>query len=106
MPNVPDIKPKIDICREEVVNLILTSVALEEIGLAHILNAEAEKLQAIIGAKPCIDELLEANKSVERVLRAVIKKEMLLEFKIEDALEIQKDIDECHKKKCKDKDKE
>lgn len=104
MPNIPDIKPKIDICKEDVVNLILASVALEEIGLAHIINAEGEKLQAIIAAKPCIEELLEANKSVERVLRAVIKKEMLLEFKIEDALEIQKYVDECHKKKPKDKE--
>jgi hypothetical protein len=45
MPNIPDITPDIDLKREDVINLLLTSIALEEIGISHILNAEGEKLQ-------------------------------------------------------------
>ncbi|WP_342580438.1 hypothetical protein [Ureibacillus sp. FSL W7-1570] len=49
MPNIPDISPKISIDREDVINLLLASIALEEIGLAHIINAEGEKIQFAIG---------------------------------------------------------
>lgn len=87
MPNVPDIRPDIDLCKKDVVNLLLTSIALEEISLSHILNAEGEKLQTIIAKKPPTEELLKANKSVQTTLRDVIKKEMLLQFKFEDTLE-------------------
>lgn len=88
LPNIPDIKPEIKLEREEVINLLLASIALEEIGLSHILNAEGEKLQKGIEKAECIEDLLEINRSVERTLRAVIKKEMLLQFKLEDVLEI------------------
>jgi hypothetical protein len=44
MPNIPDIKPKIELSFEETVLLLLSSIALEELSLAHIMNAEAKKL--------------------------------------------------------------
>ena len=43
MPTIPDIKPKIDICFNDTVVLLLASIAMEELSLAHIINAEAEK---------------------------------------------------------------
>lgn len=112
MPNIPDIKPDIDICRNDVINLLLASIALEEIGLAHIINAEGEKIQCITeecdkdnddkGSHKCtkLEDLLEINKSVQITLRDVIKKEMLLEFKFENILDLM-----CKDKECKDKDK-
>ena len=45
MPTIPDIKPKIEISFEETIKLLLVSVALEELSLAHIMNAEAEKFK-------------------------------------------------------------
>ncbi|MCD8500378.1 MAG: hypothetical protein LRY71_00190 [Bacillaceae bacterium] len=89
MPNIPDIKPDIRLEREEVINLLLASIALEEIGLSHILNAEGEKLQKGIEKADCIEDLLEINKSVEKAVAfGYKKKKMLLQFKLEDALEI------------------
>jgi hypothetical protein len=88
LPNIPDITPEIKLKREDVINLLLASIAMEEIGLSHILNAEGEKLQKAICEAECVDELLAANKSVERMLRSIIKKEMLLQFKLENVLEI------------------
>lgn len=90
MPTIPDIKPQIDISMEESIKLLLASVALEELSLAHIMNAEAEKIQEVIktGCGDKLKELICIDKSVERVLRDVIKKEILLEFKFENILDL------------------
>lgn len=93
-PNIPNVTPSISLTRVEVVNLLLASIAFEELGLAHIINAEAEKIQAVLGTLPGtnaaarnISDLLASNKSVNKILKTVIKKEMLLQFKLEDILE-------------------
>lgn len=90
MPNIPNICPDIDLCREDVIDVLLASVALEELGLAHIINAEGEKIQAVIKDGKCVrlEDLLAIDKSVQTTLRDVIKKEILLEFKFENILEL------------------
>lgn len=96
-PNIPDVDATISIKLEDSVNLLLASVAFEELGLAHIINAEAEKIQYVLGTlenqappetPPTIDELLEINQSIDQTLRNVIKNQMLLQFKLEDTLSI------------------
>ncbi|MDP4085160.1 MAG: hypothetical protein Q8934_11180 [Bacillota bacterium] len=96
MPEIPNITPEINLKREEVINLLLASIAMEEIGLSHIINAEGEKLQKAIQHAECFEDLLEANNSVERMLKTIIKKEMLLQFKLEDILEIPVDEHDHH----------
>lgn len=69
-------------------SILLISIAMEEIGLAHIINAEGEKIQNVAldkGAK--IGELLAVNDSVERTLRTVVKSQILTEFKLQEVLE-------------------
>jgi len=39
-PNIPDINPDIDITLEDSINLLLMSVALEEISLSELISAE------------------------------------------------------------------
>lgn len=93
-PTIPQITPSISINRNQVCNLLLASVAFEELGLAHIINAEAEKIQAVIGTLPgvtipgtSLTGLLSINHEVRRTLQAVLKTQMLLQFKLEDVLE-------------------
>ena len=102
-PNTPPegINPIEGLDSNQVALLLLVSIAFEELGLAHLINTEAEKLQGAIGTlvdengdpvNPRIQatslaELLAANREVEKVLRTIIKKEMLLEFKFENILE-------------------
>lgn len=94
-PTIPDINPSITISRKDSINLILMSIALEELSLAHIMNAEAEKIQAVLGTleggpdiSATFEDLIQIDKTVERVLRTVIKKEMLLQFKLENILDL------------------
>ncbi len=96
MPNVPNITPDITLTWDQALAMLLASVALEEMGQAHIINAEAEKIQYILGtlegitppAPPTIAELLQVNDSVGKMMRNVVKNQMLLSFKLEDALSI------------------
>jgi len=95
-PNIPDINASISINRNDVVNLLLALIAFEELGLAHVINAEAEKIQFVLGTlpgqspsePPTIDNLMRVDRSVDQILRTVIKNQMLLQFKLEDLLEI------------------
>ncbi|ADC50063.1 hypothetical protein BpOF4_10040 [Alkalihalophilus pseudofirmus OF4] len=95
MSNIPPINPIEGLDREQVALLLLASIAFEELSLAHIMNAEGEKLQYALGTlfddqEPIVTDLeglLAVNRSVERTLRTVIKKEMLLQFKLEDIID-------------------
>lgn len=87
MPNIPNITPNISLDRSDTINLLLSSIALEEIGLSHILNAEGEKLQDFLKTSPQdIEEYLQMNQSVNSMLRTIVKSQMLLEFKLENVL--------------------
>jgi len=100
MPTVPDITPVIDISKEKSVDLLIASAALQELALAHVVNAEAEKIQFVLGTlkescheskeAPTLDELIEINKSVDEMLKKVIEKEILLDFILEDAIKLMK----------------
>jgi len=86
MHNIPCITPS------AAISFILASIALEEIGLSHIINAEGEKIQAVVEKFKCnnnlnICDVLAVDKSVNDVLRTILKKEILLELKMTEALE-------------------
>lgn len=99
MPNIPNITPIIDLDRCGVINLLLSSIALEEIGLSHILNAEGEKLQAFLNLESnCPNDFYRINHSVNQTLRSIIKSQMLLQFKLEDVIELdsKENNSKCH----------
>ncbi|UOQ46772.1 hypothetical protein MUN88_11755 [Gracilibacillus caseinilyticus] len=93
--NIPNITPDITIDRADVINLLLASIALEELGLAHILNAEGEKLQYVLGTLPgvtpplaTISDVLNMNNSVNDTIKTLTKKEWILENKLENILDL------------------
>lgn len=80
--SMPIIKPG-TITRDESVADIIESVAMEESSISHILNAEGEKLQAIINMEDVsYSDLIAANKSVKSTIDSVIQLEMNLQKKL------------------------
>lgn len=82
-----------DMSREEALTMIIASIAMEELALSHILNAEGEKLQFILGTLPgagscaCPQDVLAVNKSVTALVEAVSQNQMLLKNKLDRVLE-------------------
>lgn len=77
---------------EEAVNLILASIAMEELGLSHIINAEGEKIQYVLGTIPgisgppaTVDEVIAVNQSVQNVLDGVAQTQLALNTKLKAA---------------------
>jgi hypothetical protein len=92
----PDIEPNISVKLEQSLSLLLSSIALEEFALAHLINAEAEKIKFVLGTLSTdndlkdktisISDLLTINQSVNMILKNVINKEMLLQFQLDNVL--------------------
>ena len=93
IPNFPDISP--DITREKALTMILASIALEEVGLSHIINAEGEKIQYVIndlqkntGDSATIEDILCVNKSVESLIDVLMQLQIFLKNKMERVLDV------------------
>jgi hypothetical protein len=70
--------------RDQAITDIIESIALQEAALAHIMNAEGEKLQAVIAMEDVTpDQLLEVNRSVLQMISAITRLEMTLQSKLE-----------------------
>ena len=94
-PNIPNITPEITINRADVINLLLASIAFEDLGLAYIINAEGEKIQYTLDnlidspeTFPKLNDLLDINDSVQSTLEMIIKKEIILHTKLKNITEI------------------
>ena len=81
------------ISKDEAINLILSSIAMEELALSHIINAEGEKIQYALGTlegqppvSATIDDILKVNNSVKNTLEASAKNQLILREKMSEAL--------------------
>ncbi|MDG5788818.1 hypothetical protein QA612_15205 [Evansella sp. AB-P1] len=110
MPSIPKqpYRPDLD---ETLIDL-LESIALEETALSHLLNAEAEKVQAFLYKYVHSDnidfqDLITFNQTINSTLSSIVMKEFLLLRKLETTLQL-KDVKrrpksepkEPKKKKC------
>lgn len=76
---------------------ILQSAALEELAIAHLINAEAEKIQAFTGhyggfpTSPTNKQINEFQENVARILEALSQKQQILVRTIELSKELLED---------------
>ena len=82
MPRFPD--KETVLTRDEAVNAILTSIAMEETALSHIINAEGEKIQYVL-AKKCntVCEVVTVNDSVTSLIEKITDLQFLLKMKMQ-----------------------
>jgi len=91
IPKFPDL-PNLTV--EGSVAQILSSIALEEVALSHVINAEGEKIQYALGTlegarppeNPTIEQILLINESVQDTLNAVSMNQVFLLGKMSTAL--------------------
>ena len=80
MPQIPDGKNRPNM--DEVIIDLLESIALEEMAISHILNAEGEKLQSVISSyknnQTNICGLTKVTNNVNQTISNLIMKEWLL----------------------------
>lgn len=95
MPSIPNLDPQINVTRDDALNIIIASIGMEELSLAHLVNAEAEKIQFALGTletaggqAASMEQILETNQLAGKMLRDVIKNQMLLGMKMEDTIEL------------------
>ena len=91
-PNLPNITPTIALSRDDVLNLMFSSIAMEELGLAHILNAEGEKMQFALGTltglsgpPATLADILSVSSSNQAMLDTVFRQEMMLDSRLRTA---------------------
>jgi len=70
---------------------IMGSIALGEAALAHIMNAEGEKIQAAIANTGDIDKMLAVNASVADMLEHVNRLEQTLLAKLQLLIALRRD---------------
>jgi hypothetical protein len=104
LPNIPNITPEINIDCEDAINLILSSVAREEMSLSHILDAESEKIQHVLcmHKNRCADlaDVKAINQSAERMIEGITRLELLLQMKTQNVLELKEKCPHCCKPHC------
>jgi len=88
MPKFPE--QETILSKDEALNAILTSIAMEETALSHILNAEGEKIQCavkLMEQKKCcngyidMSEILRVNESVASLLEQITDLQIILKNK-------------------------
>ncbi len=84
--------------RAQAISDIFMSVALGQTALAHILNAEAEKIDKAEEIKASSSEMIDINNSVSEMVRSISTMEMLLQRK----LGLFSDCDPCGNNCCLD----
>lgn len=93
MPEIPDIEPIITMTRDDAMNLVLASAGIQELGLAHLINAEAEKSDFALGlletspGPATIEEILEMSKDTRRMLRNVFRSQMVIGMNVAELVE-------------------
>lgn len=90
LPNIANINPEITIDRCDALNLLLSSLAMNELSISHLLNAEGEKIQYALGTlhginhQASLEEVLAINDSANQLLKNIIKFQLISQMKLEE----------------------
>lgn len=106
IPQIPEALHRPSMC--EVIIDLLESIALEEISLSHLINAESEKLQAFVGKDldfptcPTNEMILKVNHQTAKLMDVIVMKEWLLLRKLEDVILLCEETGLCLSDHCEE----
>ena len=99
-PELPDLNMECSLAQ------VISSIAMEELALSHIINAEGEKIQYVLGTlhdrpclRPSVEDILLVNDSVKDMLSTVSMNQMFLFAKLSAAIDAHKKANPCCKPK-------
>jgi len=101
LPNIANITPEISLTRCETINLLLSSIAMNDLALSHIINAEGEKIQYALQTLPgltdpaSLDEVIRVNTSANQMLRDIIKAQVISQMKLEEIRKLDEKSPQC-----------
>jgi len=98
MPKFPNLEC---LTFEQAINSILTSIAMEEAALSHILNAEGEKVQYVLAKCADIKDVIAVNESVACLVEIINDLQLTLKSKMRLALSFSPTNKHCQTKQCK-----
>lgn len=70
---------------EQAVTNIIESISKEEAAVANILNSESEVVQKVKEYSDDVEDFICLNKSVNDIIKNVVRLQMLLQIKLEEA---------------------
>jgi ribosomal protein S13 len=82
---IPNVTPSTTVTRDDLLNFLLSSVALEELDVSNIVNVDKEKIQYALGwlsgltQRASVQDVLNVNNNVQQALDSLLKKEVILE---------------------------
>lgn len=85
LPSIPNLTPDVGLAGEEKTNLMIESIAIEEVGLAHIINTNGVKIQYVFGTAVntrTIKEVLTVNERVQEMLAFMEERKLLSRGKL------------------------
>lgn len=92
-----DSSEKLKFDKTNIVDLLLTSIAFEELGIANILKAEGELMRLYIDSHKNknhinYDEIIMLNRNIYNTLRLLLEKEKTLNEKLVQVIQFNEDI--------------
>ncbi|WP_018749816.1 hypothetical protein [Paenibacillus sanguinis] len=102
-PGMPNITPVISVDVDQTIVMLLSSIAMEEMALAHLVNSGAEQVQYVLGtlengldlpAAPTVEQLMTLQRSMSSTMQGVILKEMMLLMKLGQVVEMDRERQE------------
>ena len=88
------------------INAILAAIGMEELSLAHLLNAEGEKIQMALGTlregdEPfAAEEIYRVNESARRMVRDTMMSQIVLALKLESLIELSWEEETASPRSC------
>lgn len=102
-PGMPNITPVISVDMDQTIVMLLSSIAMEEMALAHMVNAGAEQVQYVLGtlengsdipSAPTMEQLMLMQRSMSATMQGVILKEMMLLMKMGQVVDMDRERQE------------